>query len=467
MTALDQAFIKAYTQPGRASAPPVRPVPLEEALDDDPRQASAGPPDDARPKVSVDGVLQALSQTPPGIVQAAARQHPAREPETAPAEEDRPTAAAGPPADVRDTLPLFVREGAAESDAEHGETALRPDDHGRPSAVHRIDHTTHSASTAPSDGHVVPAPHLEPASRATVEIADEMDHDADEMDHDTDQPDHDTDQPDHDAVEPDHDTEEIDHDTEEIDHDAADADARADPGISDQDQPCADGAAGAFQPMLQVDHYTWPKVCRRLSGAAAGELDRMTDRLTALVAEGRKTLGIGGCRGGEGTTTLLLCAGRRLADRGCKVVMVDAHFADPRLGKRLGLLPQFGWEEVLAGRLPLQEVAIESTRNQLAVLPLREPFAGTGGPSEDQFRLVDTFEVLAESYDVVLVDLGPLEDPDVVGGALARGIGSQLDVILLVQDVRTTTDDQLADVQGCLAAAGIAQPGTIQNFVSA
>ncbi len=225
--------------------------------------------------------------------------------------------------------------------------------------------------------------------------------------------------------------------------------------------------AGVFQPMLQVDHYTWPKVCSRLNDTAEQELDGMTDAVAEAIAQGHKVVGIAGCRRGEGATTMLLCAAQRLAQRGHGVVMVDGNLGDPKLGKRLGLLPEFGWEEVLAGRLPLDEVVIESTHNRLAVLPLCGPFAGTGGASEDQSRVIGSLAVLAARYDLVLVDLGPLEDPKAVGGSLARGIGSRLDAVVLVQDVRTTTDTQLAEIRRHLEAADIAQPGIIRNFVSA
>ena len=239
--------------------------------------------------------------------------------------------------------------------------------------------------------------------------------------------------------------------------------------LVDADTPAERGfpVAEGFQPMLQVDQYTWPRVCRRLSGSARDELEQLTDTLVAATARGHRVLAIGGCQSGEGATTMVLCAGRRLARRGHKVIMVDANLADPQLAKRLGLAPQFGWEDVLAGRLPLGEAVIESTQDRLAVLPLREPFAGRDGVDEDETRPAENIETLAAYYDLVLVDLGPLEGPDAVGGPLARAVASRLDAILLVQDVRATSDRQLAEVRRYLAATDIAQPGIIQNFAPA
>ena len=95
-----------------------------------------------------------------------------------------------------------------------------------------------------------------------------------------------------------------------------------------------------FKPAWEVDHFTWPRLCRRLIARAAEELDRLADALLAANSQGRKVLAMAGCRRGEGATTLLLCAARRLAERGIKPVLVDADLGRPRLAKRLGVQPR-------------------------------------------------------------------------------------------------------------------------------
>jgi Mrp family chromosome partitioning ATPase len=231
-------------------------------------------------------------------------------------------------------------------------------------------------------------------------------------------------------------------------------------------QAHAGPATPSWHPLLQVDHFLWPDACQRLHSQAAGAMDQLADAFSAMVRQGRKVLGLGSCGEGEGVTTLVLAAGRRLVERGLRVVVVDANLADPQLAQRLGLLPQVGWEDALAGRLPLEEVAVESLGDRLAVLPVREPFAGTGSES-DEPQMIASLETLAAHYDVVLVDLGGLEDRATVSGALARGIGARLHAVVLVHNVRQTTPDRLADVQRCLTAASIPQAGVVENFVAA
>jgi Mrp family chromosome partitioning ATPase len=225
-------------------------------------------------------------------------------------------------------------------------------------------------------------------------------------------------------------------------------------------------AAPSWRPMLQVDHYIWPEICTRLGTAAVLPMDQLAEALQAIIRQGKKVIGLGACGAGEGVTTLVLAAGRSLADRGLHIALADANMANPDLAQCLGLLPQVGWEEALAGRLPLAEVVVESINDRLAVLPVRGPLAGTGVAADDAARMAAGLDTLAAHFDTVLVDLGSLEDRAVVSGALARGLGSRLDAVVLVQNVRATTPNRIADVQQCLTAAGLFQAGIIQNFVT-
>lgn len=221
-----------------------------------------------------------------------------------------------------------------------------------------------------------------------------------------------------------------------------------------------------FKPGWQVDHFTWPKVCRRLIARAAEELDRLADALLAANAQEHKVLVIGGYRRGEGATTLLLCAARRLAERGIKPVLVDADLRRPRLAKRLCLQPQFGWDETsdAAGK-SLDQAIVESTANNVALLPVREPPSESGRPVGDPSRLSGCLEALRNHYDMVLVDLGPLEDVGLGDPARAQDIAQMIDAVVLVHNDRITSQDRLTALAERLATAGITTAGIVENFV--
>jgi len=223
----------------------------------------------------------------------------------------------------------------------------------------------------------------------------------------------------------------------------------------------------AWRPLLQVDRVVWPSIQNELQTTASVAIGQMADSLLSICASGRKVLGLASCAGGEGVTTLLLAAARELLSQGRKVVLVDANWSNPQLAQSLGLLPQIGWEETLCGGLPLEEVVIESLADGLAVLPVRQPSASTITPSQ----IAASFDILAREFDVVLVDLGPLahfEDEDASSheGNPSHDVAAQMEAVILVQNVRVTTPNRLAEVRGRLAASNLCCAGTIQNFVA-
>jgi Mrp family chromosome partitioning ATPase len=226
-------------------------------------------------------------------------------------------------------------------------------------------------------------------------------------------------------------------------------------------------ALQSFKSGWQVDQFTWPRLCRRLIARAAEELDRLADALMAANRQGQKVLAIAGCRRGEGATTLLLCVARRLAERGIKPVLVDADLVQPRLAKRLGVQPQFGWDETAEeeGR-SLDQAIVEATANNVALLPGREPSADRNRAASDPTRLSACLDILREHYDMVLVDLGPLEEMEPAHGDMSR-TARLVDAVVLVRNHRITSTERLTECQEQLTAAGTVVVGIVENFVAA
>jgi len=216
-----------------------------------------------------------------------------------------------------------------------------------------------------------------------------------------------------------------------------------------------------WRPLLQVDRVVWPSVHNRLQATAPAAIQQMADGLLSICAAGNKVVGLASCTRGEGVTTLLLAAAQKLQCQGRKVVLVDADWSNPQLAQSLGLLPQIGWEETLCGGLPLEEVVIESLADGLAVLPVREPSES----SIAQAQIAATFEILAREFDLVLVDLGPLDEVRDGNAALGE-VAARMDAVVLVQNVRVTTPNRLAEVRQRLAASNLRHACTIQNFVA-
>jgi Mrp family chromosome partitioning ATPase len=428
MSSLDQAFIKAYLHQGVAAASPAsapRAMPLADALVEHERERSRG-----RAKASLDGVLAALQRQPKSPVEpppkpAPPLPEPEIEPDAIGAEWFLP--------------PMLRKKAAPEPEPELPE----PNDPSKPIAtladfgvtakVYRVDQPAAPVEAAAAETQAVPPPHLggeggdggeslegaAVAAESAVAAAIEADFDDNASD------------------------------SESASFTAATA---------------APAPAPPFRPLLQVDRFVWPPVCNRLVSAASEQIDRFCETFVAANARGQKVLAIAGYRAGEGATTLLFCVARRLADRGLRIAIIDADPDAPQLARQFGLQIECGWETVLLGHLPLAEVVIESSDRQVALLPLCSP-RGVGGKFPDNPSVAaECIDTLAAQYDLVLVDLGPLEQT-AGGKAIPCGIGDHLDAAVLVQDMRKTSTERLVEVQRNLRSAGIAHAGVVRNLV--
>jgi Mrp family chromosome partitioning ATPase len=219
--------------------------------------------------------------------------------------------------------------------------------------------------------------------------------------------------------------------------------------------------AGAeeFSAGLQVDHFAWPKACCRLITAAHEELDHLAVELKQLAGRGR-VVAVASPSRGAGATTVLLCVAQRLALAGIGTVAVDGDLSHPQLGETLGLKPECGWEEVLAGRESLDEVLIESVDDRMAVLPLVKPVP----PSRElPGRVTQSLATLCSHYETVLWNMGPADDWWVLGDLVDRRLAEQIGLLLVVADSRQS-DDQLQRICRKATAAGIEQIVLVENF---
>ena len=375
MTALDQAFIRAYTQQDvvspSTSSEPVRSVSLDDALLDPVSKESA----DGHGDVTADEMAEAVAEA---VAEALAR----------------------PPANVIAKEPRTLEADQTE------EESVVPEVSGADSLVALM-------GTAPADG---------PSFEHRVDAA----------------------------------------------HDVASPDA---PAESEDGQPVtAEGVLesdriGEFLPSLRVEYFLWPEECLRMSRQAPDQLKLLTDSLSRQPARGRKVVGLGGHAAGEGCTTILLSAARSLAGSGIKAIIVDADFGNPCLGERLGIACRIGWDDVLGAGEPLEEAAIESARDHLALLPLRRSSSDGYDGSGRRGDLGTVLRRLRECYDLVLVDLGELDADTITGDGLGRPIKECVDAAVVVHDVRKTVQSELDEVKRLLHQAELVELGVIESFV--
>jgi exopolysaccharide transport family protein len=136
----------------------------------------------------------------------------------------------------------------------------------------------------------------------------------------------------------------------------------------------------------------------------------------------------------EGKTTTSINVAIVLAQKGSRVLLIDADLRRPSIHKTLGMGPRPGLSNVLTGNLELQDVVSEtSIWPNLFVLP-----AGTPPPNPAELlasaAMKSVLSTLQESYDHIVIDTPPtLSVTDaVVVSALAEA------VVLVVRSGQTT-----------------------------
>ncbi len=163
--------------------------------------------------------------------------------------------------------------------------------------------------------------------------------------------------------------------------------------------------SAAFKPVFEVDEFRWPAITDELLRTSRNLLLPVTDLLLAAAVEGRSLVGIAGTIAGVGASTVTMCLARLIAQTGHSIVVVDGNFARRNLGQTLGLEFGTGWDDVLAGQIPLAECAVASVADRITLMPLgrREDVASERLSSIQSSVIAG---MLRYHHDVVLFDLG-------------------------------------------------------------
>lgn len=179
---------------------------------------------------------------------------------------------------------------------------------------------------------------------------------------------------------------------------------------------------------------------------------------TAVTARGgnRAVLAVSSAVRGEGRTTTALALAAAFAGTE-RVAVVEADLRNPGIAGLLGLPPDRGLAEVLAGRATLGDAMLRWDTAGVDVLVAGGPGAGLGtdlqGPA-----MAGVLALLRERYDVVLVD-GPAVQESSEAVELAR----LADGVLLVCRTDSTDADELTAAVDELGAVHVTPMGSVDT----
>ncbi len=162
----------------------------------------------------------------------------------------------------------------------------------------------------------------------------------------------------------------------------------------------------------------------------------------------------------EGKTTTSINTAIVLAQKGTRVLLIDADLRRPSIHKTLGMGPRTGLSNVLTGNSTLQQSTVRSTIiPSLFVLP-----AGTPPPNPAELlassNMRDVLEELREQYDHIVVDTPPtLSVTDAVV------MSTRADSVVLVIRCGQTTKQALRRSRDILAQVNARVSGVLLNAV--
>ncbi|GAB2834395.1 tyrosine-protein kinase domain-containing protein [Lentzea nigeriaca] len=160
----------------------------------------------------------------------------------------------------------------------------------------------------------------------------------------------------------------------------------------------------------------------------------------------------------EGKSTLTCDLAITLAEAGRTVVVVDADFRLPRIGDYLGLESAVGLTSVLIGHASLTEAIQPYGHRGMSVLA-----SGPVPPNPSELlasrHVVEVLDLLADRFDVVLVDTPPLLP--VTDGAI---LASRCDGAILVVRHAKATKQQVKESVAALEAVSARLLGTVMTM---
>lgn len=163
----------------------------------------------------------------------------------------------------------------------------------------------------------------------------------------------------------------------------------------------------------------------------------------------------------EGKTTTSINCAIVLAQKGTRVLLIDADLRRPSIHKTLGMGPRAGLSNVLTGAITLQEATIRSAiLPNLFVLP-----AGTPPPNPAELlasaEMKDVLAKLREQYDHIVVDTPPtLSVTDAVI------MSTRADAVVLVIRSGQTTKQALRRARDILMQVNARVCGVLLNAVN-
>lgn len=121
-------------------------------------------------------------------------------------------------------------------------------------------------------------------------------------------------------------------------------------------------------------------------------------------AKGIRVISVTSGKGGVGKSNVVVNLALALAQRGQKVLVIDADLGLGNIDVLLGITPDYNLNDVFAGKRRLDEIVVEGP-DGIKIIP-----AGSGMPEfttlglQERVKIMDELDALEEEFDLLIVD---------------------------------------------------------------
>jgi Mrp family chromosome partitioning ATPase len=197
----------------------------------------------------------------------------------------------------------------------------------------------------------------------------------------------------------------------------------------------------------------WPEYLKSLELAASDQICFLADHLEIQKEQKRSVVSFNSFQPGDGCTTLALCAARELAERGYRILLVDAHQQNPELPQLLHLQTNPDFYEIITlipdrlELLPWSETSIEINTNN----PITQSFT----------EIVGSFR---DDYDFILLDNGSLvESP--LDQRVIHWREMRSDGVLLILNMKSPPSVNIQTIAQRFLQNQVRLLGIVENYV--
>lgn len=160
---------------------------------------------------------------------------------------------------------------------------------------------------------------------------------------------------------------------------------------------------------------------------------------------------------GEGKSTTTVNLAVCMAQRGDRVLIIDAHFRNPIINKIFNVQTSPGLSNVLGQQLEIRDAIYNTEVEGLDILPSGQRFHNSTELLDSQL-MIDVMAFATEHYDMVLMDC-----PAVLGVSDTKALVSKCDGVLLIIKSGKTQQELALEAKRALQFAKANILGVILN----